>query len=141
LTQPILGFDWDARALALAKRAAQAMGLAEQLVFEQRDVRQLPSLPAGSLVVTNPPYGLRLGNPGDLRQLYRSLGDQLKAKAQGSVAWLLLGNPVLAKEVGLRPARKLVVFNGPLRCQFCEYPLVEGKFPSGKKAAGPLAKL
>jgi putative N6-adenine-specific DNA methylase len=141
LTQPILGLDWDARALALAKRSAQAMGLAEQLVLEQRDVRQLPSLPAGSLVVTNPPYGLRLGNPEDLRQLYRSLGDQLKAKAQGSVAWLLLGNPALAKEVGLRPARKLVVFNGPLRCQFCEYPLVEGKFTSGKKAAGSLAKL
>ena len=127
LVEPIQGFDLHPKAVAQARKAAIRAGVKE-VRFARHDARELPPLPSGTLVVTNPPYGVRLGEEQALRKLYRAFGDQLKAKAKGCTAWLLCGNPTLAKELGLKPVRKIELYNGPLRCQFCCYPVVEGTF-------------
>jgi len=126
--QPIEGFDLDPNAVAQARRAASRAGVGGEVRVVRGDARKLPALAPGTLVVSNPPYGMRVGEERALRELYRAFGHELKAKAKGCTAWLLLGNPSLAKEVGLAPVRKFVVYNGPVRCQFCCYPVVEGTF-------------
>jgi 23S rRNA (guanine2445-N2)-methyltransferase / 23S rRNA (guanine2069-N7)-methyltransferase len=74
-------------------------------------------------VVVNPPYGQRLRGGEPLRQLYRRLGDTLKQRFGGFVAWVLCGDIGLGREVGLRPARRHVVFNGPIECRLLEIPI------------------
>ncbi len=125
---PIVGRDLSAHALKQARKAAKAAGMETVVRWEKGDVRELPKVEAGTLIVTNPPYGVRLGKEPELVALYRNLGDAVKRQGAGSTLWLLLGNSRLARHVGLKPAKKFQLHNGPLRCQFCSYPVVEGSF-------------
>ncbi|MCX7895083.1 MAG: THUMP domain-containing protein [Thermoanaerobaculum sp.] len=133
-SEPIAGSDVSSRAVALAQRAAKAAGVQQAVRFSQQDVRRMPPLAPGTLVISNPPYGLRVGEEAQLSHFYRQLGDTLKHAAVGSEVWLLLGNPRLARQLGLRPQRKFSLFNGPLPCQFCCYPVVEGSFRRSRGA-------
>jgi len=129
---PIVAGDRDPRAVAAAARNANAAGVSAALTTVAREVRDLGLPGPGALIVTNPPYGERLGDPRELPDLYRSLGDVLKKRGAGATAWLLIGNPDLVKAVGLRPSRRVVLFNGPIECRLLRYDLYEG----GRTTAG-----
>lgn len=131
---PIVGRDLSAQALAQARKAAKAAGVEAVVRWEKGDARELPKVEAGTLIITNPPYGVRLGEEAELVALYQKLGDAVKRQAAGSTLWLLLGNPRLARQVGLAPEKKIELYNGPLRCQFCSYPVVAGEFRRKKPA-------
>jgi putative N6-adenine-specific DNA methylase len=122
----IVAADCDPRAVAAARRNAREAGVGEEVRVELRDARQLLPPGEGALIVTNPPYGERLGDAAELSSLYRELGDALKRRATGGTAWLLVGNPELVKAVGLRPARRIVLFNGPIECRLLRFDLYEG---------------
>ncbi len=124
---PIFASDRDPRAVAATRRNARAAGVANEILVEARDARNLVVPGPGALIATNPPYGERLGDAGELRTLYGELGDALKRRAAGCTAWLLVGNPALAKAIGLRPARRIVLFNGPIECRLLRFDLYEGK--------------
>ena len=123
---PIAARDRDPRAVAAARRNAEAAGMADSIAFAQADARDLEPPGEAAIIVANPPYGERLGDPGELAALYRELGDALKRRGAGGTAWLLVGNPDLVKAVGLRPARRIVLFNGPIECRLLRYDLYEG---------------
>jgi len=97
-------------------------GLALNLKFKLACQDFLRSDPPGSdgpgVIVTNPPYGERLGDSDDMPALYASIGDVLKRRWPGWSAWILAGDLTLAKRFGLRPTRKIEIFNGPLDCRF-----------------------
>jgi 23S rRNA (guanine2445-N2)-methyltransferase len=123
----IAASDIDERAVTATRRNARAAGISAALrVVEQRDVRQLGVVDAGTVIVCNPPYGRRLGEVDELRDFFRQLGDGLKRSAVGCVAWLLVGNRELVKEIGLRPSRRVVLFNGPIECRLLRYDIYEG---------------
>lgn len=69
------------------------------------------------LVVTNPPYGKRLGEVSDLIPLYETLGERLKRSFAGWEAAVFTGNPDLGPHLGLRAYRTNVLFNGPIECR------------------------
>ncbi len=123
---PVWAFDLDPRAVAATARNARAAAVADAVRVAQSGVRNLPALPAGTLIVTNPPYGVRLGTPGELGELYQELGRALKGAAAGSTAWVLAGKPELLSFLRLAPARRLVLYNGPLECRFVRYDLHHG---------------
>ncbi|MFC2098798.1 class I SAM-dependent RNA methyltransferase [Bacteroidota bacterium] len=77
------------------------------------------------ILIMNPPYGERMED-GNLSELYRSIGDTLKQKYKGFQAWVLSGNPEALKHLGLRPEKKLSLFNGPIQCKYQKYDLYEG---------------
>lgn len=81
-------------------------------------------------MVTNPPYGQRLGDAEQLQGLYRELGDALKRGATGWTAWLLVGDRTLAAAIGLRTQRRVVLYNGPIECRLLRYDLVAGRWQS-----------
>ena len=93
-------------------------------LFEQRDLGSL-SVPreAGQagLVVTNPPYGKRLGDFADLVPLYETLGERLKAGFSGWMAAVFTGNPDLTSHLGLRAHRVNVFYNGPIECKLLQF--------------------
>jgi len=125
-TAAIVASDNEARAVAAARRNAREAGVGDAVNVEARDVRELVLPGAGAMIVTNPPYGERLGNPSELAALYRDFGDALKRRAAGATAWLLAGNLELAKSIGLRASRRIVLFNGPIECRLLRFDLYEG---------------
>ncbi len=71
---PIAGSDRDAGAIAAARANAERAGVLEDVLLEQRAVSDAPR-PAGTgSLVTNPPYGVRVGSHAALRDLYAALG-------------------------------------------------------------------
>lgn len=132
----LYGFDADPRAVRAARQALEAAGVAVPVRrAELRDL-QPPTAGPGHLLV-NPPYGQRLGPRGqaaegargELVVLYGRLGDVLKERFDGWTAHVL-APPELTRSVGLRPARRHVVFNGPLECRWASFPV------RGRRGAG-----
>jgi putative N6-adenine-specific DNA methylase len=122
---PILASDADLRAVHATHRHALSAGVADAVRVERRDVREL-DLPPGWLVVANPPYGKRLGEVEALRSAYSEIGDALKRGAAGCTAWLLVGEPELARSIGLKTSRRVVLFNGPIECRLLRFDLYRG---------------
>jgi len=123
------GFDADPRAIALTRAGLErALGAraAGRATVEARPLADLaaPGDRPG-VVVTNPPWGERLGDPSELGPLYEEFGDVLRRRFPGWTAFVLVGNPALAKRLGLRPARRHALFNGPIECRLLEVPIAE----------------
>ena len=75
-------------------------------------------------MVFNPPYGERLSI--DVEAFYGKIGDTLKQNYPGTNAWLITSNLEALKYVGLRPSRKIKVFNGKLESRLVYYEMYEG---------------
>jgi len=81
--------------------------------------------PAPGTMITNPPYGERLRSE-DIIKLYQSIGDGLKQNYAGYHAWIISSHFEALKFIGLRPSKKISLFNGPLECKFVNFQLYEG---------------
>ena len=97
-----------------------------------------PSANAG-LVITNPPYGKRLGEVAELVEVYEALGERLKSSFAGWEASIFTGNPELGAHLGLRAHRFNVLYNGPLECTYYQF---HGPRPGqpGAKFAGRITR-
>jgi putative N6-adenine-specific DNA methylase len=86
----------------------------------------------GGVIILNPPYGERLP-VNEITTLYKEIGDKLKKDFNGFTAWIITSSPEAIKSVGLRPSRKLVLFNGSLECRYLRYDLYEGSKKASKQ--------
>ncbi|WP_375743367.1 THUMP domain-containing protein [Corallococcus interemptor] len=131
---PILGFDKSDEALEAADRNVKAARLGEEITLAEGDATKLPPLPeGGGLVLTNPPYGDRLGSGGQkgMKTFYFKLGDSLRA-LPGWRVWVLSGNPAFESAFHARPMARRDVWNGPIPCTLLGYrapPLPPGSKP------------
>jgi putative N6-adenine-specific DNA methylase len=100
---PILGSDRDGRVLEAARANAEAAGVEEDVTFQEAPATRapLPEGPEPGWIVTNPPYGIRLGERRGLRKLYQALGQAFRGPWGGWNLALLSGDPVLTRELGL----------------------------------------
>jgi 23S rRNA (guanine2445-N2)-methyltransferase / 23S rRNA (guanine2069-N7)-methyltransferase len=123
----LYGFDADPKAVNTARNNARKAGLAGRIVFERRELNNLvapktaPGAKPPGLVVTNPPYGKRLGEVAELVEVYEALGERLKAGFTGWEAAIFTGNPDLGAHLGLRAHRTNVFFNGPIECRLLQF--------------------
>jgi len=126
---PIRGYDADAAAVRGALANAERAGLRGRVHIEKRALADCEPITARvegevrGLLVTNPPYGARLGNSEKLAELYATLGDTLRRKFMGWTAYVLAGNVGLAKRIGLRAARRHVLYNGAIECRLLAFPI------------------
>lgn len=126
----ILGMDKDAKAVLASQKNARVAGVAPALRFEHRALEQ-NTLPAGlkaGLVVTNPPYGERLGEAGELGPLYKSLGDWLKRDCLHWKAGVITDSAELGKQIGLRARKINAFYNGALECKLLQFQVEEEWF-------------
>lgn len=135
----IYGSDRDRRALQAARANFEAAGLADALVLAQADALDVKPPAATGVIVTNPPYGVRLGDQAVLAEFYPRLGDALKRDFAGWRALIFTADPRLPKLIGLSPSRRTPLFNGALECRLFEFKLVRGTMrrPRGTTQAGP----
>lgn len=131
----VSGADSSQAAILVARANLRRAGLESRVQIERRELRMTTPPESGpGILVTNPPYGERLGDTAELGPLYESLGDVLKRCFPGWKAWIFTGSPVLAKRIGLRSSSRHVLFNGPIESRLLEIPISAGPIKSG---AGP----
>ncbi len=90
--------------------------------FETRDFHDIKAI-NDSIIVTNPPYGVRMGKGSDLTRFYQELGDFLKQRCQASTAYIYFGEREYIKNIGLKPTWKIPLVNGALDGRLVKYEL------------------
>lgn len=117
----LYGFDIDSKVLKSAKENAKAAGVDDVIEFKRESVATVEPPVEKGLIVVNPPYGARIGDEDNLRDVYRDLGFTLKHRFKGWDAWILSGNKELIADLKLKSTRKHFVFNGNIECRFLKY--------------------
>jgi putative N6-adenine-specific DNA methylase len=120
---PLLGWDHNAEVLAQAQANAEAAGVAPWIRFELGDARTFTPPLGPGVIVTNPPYGERLGDREELEALYADLGLRLKQQAPEWTFWLLSGHPELTASLRLKATRRVPVSHGGTDCRWLRYDL------------------
>lgn len=121
-TLKLYGSDSDATVLEGGRSNIRIAGLGDWIDTRVADFFELPPPPEPGIVFLNPPYDERIALP-EAETYYRRIGDKLKKDFQGSTAWVLSANTDALRQIGLKPAIRFPVFNGPLPAEFCRYDL------------------
>ncbi|HRY32440.1 MAG TPA: THUMP domain-containing protein [Bacteroidales bacterium] len=122
----ISGCDISRKSIYQARENIAAAGLEKMISLQHTDFRRFDPPPAPACVITNPPYGERI-SVEDITRLYQELGNALKNKYSGYKAWVISADEFALKMIGLRPFRRLRVFNGPIECRVFGFDLYQGK--------------
>lgn len=121
----ITGYDKAPSAVAKAKDNIKNANLDEYVTVKQANFFETEKTTEGPLhMVFNPPYGERLDI--DLERFYREIGDTLKQSYPNTNAWFITANLEALKFVGLKPSRKIKLFNGKLEARFVKYEMYAG---------------
>jgi len=124
--QAIYGSDLFGEMLKLAQENIDAAGLSDVIQLKQANVIEITPPTKEGVLVTNPPYGIRLDEQDRLAEFYPKLGDALKKKFSGWRAYLFTADLRLPKLIHLATSRRTPLFNGALECRLFEYKMVEG---------------
>jgi 23S rRNA G2445 N2-methylase RlmL len=121
--RPMIGLDKDASALAVARRIREQFFPDAEIEFREAAFQDDPAIIDGGLMVTNPPYGKRLGTEDDLPGLYRDLGNFAKGCVPGGQLAVFTTNRKAARQIRLTQDRALTLFNGALEGLLYQYPV------------------
>ena len=127
LRSVFFGSDIDPHMVQIAKRNAQEAGVAGFMTLGKQDVTHAVP-PAGvdhGLVITNPPYGERMGERAEMPRLYRALGDTLRAHFQGWRGAVLAGDVELGRAMQLHADKRYVLYNGALETVLLTFDLTQ----------------
>jgi putative N6-adenine-specific DNA methylase len=131
----IYGSDRSSEVLKAARANLAAAGLEKVVNLNRANVLEITAPAKEGIIVTNPPYGVRLGEQQELAELYPKLGDLLKKKFTGWRAYLLSADMRLPKLIRLAVSKRMPLFNGALECRLFEYKMVEGGMRKKKPEA------
>jgi 23S rRNA (guanine2445-N2)-methyltransferase / 23S rRNA (guanine2069-N7)-methyltransferase len=130
----LIGIEKSYKVAEIARENIHAAGLDSMIEIKQADsvdvVRDLPDVTG--LIITNPPYGKRIGESKQLKSLYLELGRKLKTRFPGWNVALFTASHELAKFFGLRAHHKNTLYNGPLKCTLYQYRIRDIKTTSSR---------
>jgi len=122
----IYGSDMDLRAVRVARHNLKVAGLEEVAKVIQSDFIKLePPVSEGTLV-TNPPYGQRIGEDEDLKEVYPVWAKHMKESFGGWNTYFLTADLEMPKDMRLKPSKKTPLYNGALECRLFEIKMVAG---------------
>lgn len=114
-----LGYDIDPAAVALANANAKLAGVGDRCRFEVADVRDFAARP-GAVVLTNPPYGERLGDAAEVASLAKTLGAAWRSRP-GAGLYAITADAEFEAHFGAKAARRRKIYNGMIPCQLYMY--------------------
>jgi putative N6-adenine-specific DNA methylase len=123
--QQIIGVELSPNVTKKAKENVKLAKVDDVVKIVNASLQDFDPPKGRGVVLMNPPYGERM-NKDDINGLYKSIGDTLKKKYHGYDAWIISSNMEAFKNVGLRPSRKITVYNGSLECKFMKFQMYEG---------------
>jgi putative N6-adenine-specific DNA methylase len=132
----IKAFDIDIKAVQIGKENATRAGVEKFISFEKKDFLKSAPESDNAFVVMNPPYGERLEEKDQMIPFYKEIGDHLKQAYNGCDSWIFSGNPEAMKFIGLRPSKKIKLYNGPIECRLNKYELYRGSRKASKQETG-----
>ena len=133
----IYGSDQSSDAIDLAHENLAALGMEKGVSLNRVNVLETsPPVPSG-LIVTNPPYGVRMDEEKRLAEFYSQLGNVLKKKYSGWTAYILTADMRLPKLIRLNASKRTPLFNGALDCRLFEFKLVAGSNRKPRTALTP----
>ena len=103
--------------------------------LKQANALEISAPAARGVLITNPPYGERMGEQQELAEFYPKFGDALKQKFAGWRAYILSADMALPKLIRLSASKRTVLFNGALECRLFEIKVVAGSARKPKPAA------
>lgn len=121
----IMGSDMSRNIIKKAKENVKNAKVEDVVSLSTSTFEELDPPSSRGVVVMNPPYGERM-DKDNMDELYKSIGDTLKKKYSGYDAWIISSNMDALKHVGLRPSRKITLYNGQLECKFMKYQMYQG---------------
>ncbi len=121
----IYGGDIDNKAINISTNNARRAGVRNMIQFESKDFFESENSNKNAFVFMNPPYDERL-QIEKVEDFYDEIGSQLKHKYQGNDAWIISSNFDAIKRFGLKPEKKIKLFNGNLECRLLHYKMYEG---------------
>ena len=127
----IVGYEISPMMVKIAEENIRSADLQDFIEVRNQDFFESKKEMFPVLLVFNPPYNERLEN--DNQVFYKKIGDTLKASYPNTLAWFVTSDLSAKKYVGLRPSRKVKVFNGKLECDFLQYELYEGSKKAKKQ--------
>lgn len=132
----LYGSDIHGAALQAARANLEAAGLVDAVALKQADMLDVKPPAGEGILVTNPPYGVRLSDKAQLAAFYPRLGDSLKRNFAGWRAYFFTADLRLPKLIGLAASRRTPLFNGPLECRLFEFKIVSGTMRKQKVSDG-----
>ena len=128
----IIGSDISPKAIAIAQRNVKSASLSKYIELEVKSIQSITEVPAGGIMITNPPYGERI-EVEDMEALYQSIGEKLKKVFQGYNAWIIGYKNELFDCIGLKPSLKYPLLNGSLECELRQYVIFSGSYSQFRK--------
>ena len=128
----IIGSDISPKAIAIAQRNVKSASLSKYIELEVKSIQSITEVPAGGIMITNPPYGERI-EVEDMEALYQSIGEKLKKVFQGYNAWIIGYKNELFDYIGLKPSLKYPLLNGSLECELRQYVIFSGSYSQFRK--------
>lgn len=127
----ILASDRSAKAVEIARANIENAHMHYDIKLSKQDMFEMVPPEGGGIMIINPPYGERLEEK-DIVTLYKGIGDALKKNFKGFEAWIISSNKDALKLIGLKPSKKIDVYNGPLECKFEKFEIFEGSYKDKK---------
>lgn len=119
------GSDRSAEAIKVARENLSRLPFSDAIDLSCKSFQQIDKFENGTLI-TNPPYGIRLGKIAEVEVLYKELGDFIKQKCTGTSAFIYTGEPGLRKHIGLKTTKRIPLANGKLEGVLLQIDSYEG---------------
>jgi putative N6-adenine-specific DNA methylase len=119
-TLHLLGADTDKRSILRARDNAANVGLEDDIAFFMKDMRDVDLQEEYGVVITNPPYGERMGEKEDVEQLYRDFGKKFMDHPTWSV-YAITSNENFEGLYGKKADRKRKLYNGRIKVDYYQF--------------------
>jgi putative N6-adenine-specific DNA methylase len=116
----IQGYDIDPAVVEIARINADKAGVGDLIHFQERDVKDLSHRKKYGFIVTNPPYGERIGDKSELYSLYRTLGERYRSLDDWSM-YMITSFEDAQDAVGRKADKNRKIYNGMIRTYFYQY--------------------
>ncbi|WP_337056629.1 bifunctional 23S rRNA (guanine(2069)-N(7))-methyltransferase RlmK/23S rRNA (guanine(2445)-N(2))-methyltransferase RlmL [Pseudomonas sp. USHLN015] len=132
----IRGYEADPRLIQPGRNNIERAGLSDWVKIYQGELATFEPRPDQNqkgLVISNPPYGERLGDEASLLYLYQNLGERLRQACMGWEAAVFTGAPELGKRMGIRSHKQYAFWNGALPCKLLLIKVLPDQFVTGSR--------
>lgn len=123
-TGKIVGYDIENQMVEASRINIESAELEDVITVVRKDFFESKKDMYPLLMVFNPPYNERLEIEDE--DFYQKIGDTFKHQYPNTLAWFISADLDALKKVGLRPSRKIKLYNGKLECRFLQYEMYEG---------------
>jgi putative N6-adenine-specific DNA methylase len=120
----IVGSDIDSEMMLVTKRNLRALPISRLVEVSTASFQELTRPDEKGTLICNPPYGERMGE--EIEEMYVELGDWFKKELPGFTCWVISSNEDAMKHIGLKPERKIKIYNGDLECSFRKFTIFDG---------------